>query len=394
MPRLLIESPRVTEQSLAAAKNGRILVRVIDEGQGVSGYFPADVLEQAARDRIFPKGTRMHLDHPGQNSGDDLPERSVKDWVAVLAEDARYNPDDKSLEAEAEVFSAWKQVIEDLAPHVGTSIRAYATVAADGYTITRLTEGLSVDFVTQAGRGGKVLEILESARPGKPVEEATSVDRRSQLSRALTERYSREDGVYAWLRDFDESNQLCWYEMGSEQLWQLSYTVDEDDMGVQLGSDPLEVRPVTRYIPLTNTNTADAEEGAHMPTITEAELSVFKEAQGKLETLTSESEQVRQERDAAIQERDAAKAQLSEALQATAEALIAGSDLPDAAKDRVREAFRANAELDVPAAITKEADYLKSVIPSAQVVGFGETRPVGESAAPTTSPWGRKIKEN
>ena len=390
MPHLLVESPKVTGQSLAA-KNGRILVRVIDEGQGNSGYFPADVLEQAARDRIFPKGTRMHLDHPGKASQEDLPERSVKDWVAVLSEDARYNPEDRSLEAEAAVFSAWRQVIEDLAPHVGMSIRAYATVADDGYTISRLTEGLSVDFVTQAGRGGKVLEILESARPA-PVEEATSIDRRAQLSRALTDRYSREDGQYAWLRDFDESDQLCWYEMGSERLWQLSYTVDEDDLGVQLGSDPLEVRLVTRYIPLT-TNTAEAEEGAHMPTITEAELSAFKEAQGNLETLTSESEQVRRERDAAIQERDAARAQLSEALKETAEALIAGSDLPEQAKDRVREAFQANPDLDVQAAITKEADYLKSVIPPAQVMGFGDTRPVGESA-PLTSPWGRKIKEN
>ncbi len=378
-----------------AVTNGRIRIRLIDEGQGSSGYFPAAVLEQAATDRVFRVGTRMHLDHPSITEAETLPERSVKDWVGVLAEDAVWNADTHALEADATVFASWRQVVEDLSPHVGVSIRAYATAAPDG-TITRLTEALSVDYVTQAGRGGRVLQVLESARPA--LTEATSDDRRQQLRRALSDAYSDpEHQHYIWLRDYDGTQGVCWFEQ-DDHTWQQTFTVGDDDLTITLTGNPIEVQPVTRYLPLDSgesltTQSGDKPgEGPTMPTITEAELSAYQEAQGRVTTLTAESQTLTAERDTAVQERDAARAQLAEARQATAEALINAADLPDVAKSRVREAFQANPDVDVPALLTKEADYIKQIAPAPKITGFGA---VTESTGrPNRTPWGREIKES
>ena len=379
-----------------AVENGRIRIRLIDEGQGSSGYFPAAVLEQAANDRIFRAGTRMHLDHPGRTTGDDLPERSVKDWVAVLAEDAVWDAATHALEADATVFASWRQIVEDVAPYVGVSIRAYATAAPDG-TITRLTEALSVDFVTEAGRGGRVLRVLESARPA--LTEATSDDRRQQLRRALSDAYSDpEHQHYIWLRDYDETQGMCWFEQ-DDHTWQQTWQVGDDDLTITLTGNPIEVQPVTRYLPLdsgeslTTQSGAKPGEGPTMPTITEAELSAYQEAQGRVTTLTAESQTLTAERDTAVQERDAARAQLAEARAATAEAQISAADLPDAAKKRLREAFQAKPDVDVPALITQEADYIKQIAP-AKITGFGSTTAAESGAGrPTRTPWGREIKE-
>jgi hypothetical protein len=57
-----------------------------------------------------------------------------------------------------------------MADAIGVSIRASADVAVgeaegrNGRIVTELLEGRSVDFVTMAGRGGRVLEVIESAR--------------------------------------------------------------------------------------------------------------------------------------------------------------------------------------------------------------------------------------
>lgn len=386
---------REASGSLTVA-NGRIRIRLIDEGQGSSGFFPGAVLEQAATDRVFQAGTRMHLDHPRISETQDLPERSVKDWVAVLAEDAVWDADTHALEADATVFASWRQVVEDLAPHVGVSIRAYATAAPDG-TITRLTEALSVDFVTEAGRGGKVLQVIESARP--TVREATSDDRRQQLRRALSDAYSDpEHQHYIWLRDYDDTSLVCWFEQ-DDHTWEQAFAVGEDDLTITLTGNPTEVQPVTRYLPLSSgesltTQSADpAGEGPTMPTITEAELSAYKEAEGKVASLTAESQAATAERDQITAERDQARAELAEARKATAEAQIAAADLPDVAKGRVREAFTADPMVDVPALLTKEADYIKAIAPATKITGFGAATESAGGNRPTRTPWGRNIKE-
>lgn len=169
---LIHESLALASGAKPAKGPGRITIKIIDEGQGSSGYYPAETLKAAAADRIFKAGTHMYVDHPSATEAFERPERSVKDLAAVLASDARY--EGGALVAEAKVFPLWAATIGAMAEDIGVSIRASAEVKeADGQrTITRITQAKSIDFVTMAGRGGRILTVHESARP---VQEARNI---------------------------------------------------------------------------------------------------------------------------------------------------------------------------------------------------------------------------
>lgn len=168
MPELLTESAALAVAATPAPGPGRIKVQLINPGWGSSGYYSAGVLEAAAKDKVFPKGTQMFVNHQTEAERYDRPEGDLRNLAAVLEEDAYW--DGKALVGEARVYSSWRQTIADMAADIGVSIRASADVSvgeAEGRTgrlVTELLEGRSVDFVTLAGRGGKVLEVLESAR--------------------------------------------------------------------------------------------------------------------------------------------------------------------------------------------------------------------------------------
>lgn len=169
MPTDLLErTTLVIDEAPGAAKTGRrLLVQVITPGWGSSGYYGADVLKQAGKDRVFKAGTHIYLDHPTESEKWERPARSVRDLAGILTSDARWNG--TALVAEAEVFEPYRAVILGMKDAIGMSIRASAeaiTGKAEGRSgtiVTRLLEASSVDFVTKAGRGGRILQVLESA---------------------------------------------------------------------------------------------------------------------------------------------------------------------------------------------------------------------------------------
>lgn len=170
MPKPLRERGRLLEATTTATGAVRRPIQIITPGWGSSGYYSAAVLEAAAANRVIPAGTHMYFDHATEAERADRPERSVLDIAAVLTEDARW--DGTRLIAEAHILGQFAERIGDLAPHIGVSISGSATDItigeAEGHT-GPIIEGLahvdSVDFVTHAGRGGKVLEVMEAARP-------------------------------------------------------------------------------------------------------------------------------------------------------------------------------------------------------------------------------------
>lgn len=156
----------------ALAKDGTTLIKLIQPGWGSSGYYSEELLRRDIA-KAFPKGTHMYMDHPTVSQEKDRPERSIRDLAAVLTEDPHYDPKGKAgpgAYAKAQVVSTYKQAIEDLAPHIGTSIRALGrsekgeAEGRQGPLITELTKGRSVDFVTQAGAGGQIVSLFESLR--------------------------------------------------------------------------------------------------------------------------------------------------------------------------------------------------------------------------------------
>lgn len=247
-----------TTTSVAAPGTaGRLLVRVIDAGEGSSGIYPATTLEAAAKDRVFPAGTHVYLDHPSVTEGFDRPERSVKDLAGKLSTDARYDPATESLVAEVTVFSQHREMVREMAEDIGLSIRAKADVTeAKGGglpVIERITEAMSVDFVTKAGRGGKVLELLESAR--RPVVEVAASDEEDALRKAVQAATSNPDNQGTmWVLDYDPDQSVVWFET-PDGTYQQSYTLTGTT--IELTGTPTPGRMVRRFEPTqTTTNTS------------------------------------------------------------------------------------------------------------------------------------------
>jgi hypothetical protein len=340
-------SQGLAEAGTVTSSGARQLVQLITPGWGSSGYYGAPVLAEAASNRVFPAGTHMYIDHPTAQEAADRPERSVRDLAAVLTEDAHVDPTTGGLVAPVQVFGTWQTVLAEMKDDIGVSIRATGTGQVGeaegrrGLIISSLDEGLSVDFVTAAGRGGRILEILESAPPTHPqvvelVEAAgiTASDLGRALSAALDDTY-RADGVYAWARD--NTDEWVVFDIGGDKApqagtFQQTFVLN-DDGTVTLTGIPVEVVVRTTYAPVGDplpalTTTQESEEDT-MPELTEAEVRELREAADRAESVVAENTTLR--------------AQLAEAnARSTAgpivDALITASDLPAATYASVREA--------------------------------------------------------
>ena len=171
------ESIPLTEAARGQSTGRRMRIKLIDAGWGSSGYYSPKVLQEAAKNGIFADGQHMYLDHPTATEQMDRPERSVRDLAAVIEGPVAYR--DGGLYADARLYDDYRW-IEQKKDAIGLSIRASGVAEAgeaegrQGMIITSLTAGNSVDFVTHAGRGGQILELLESAR-AQTLQEARNI---------------------------------------------------------------------------------------------------------------------------------------------------------------------------------------------------------------------------
>lgn len=170
----LTEARSAAKATAVEGAPGRFRIELATPGWGSSGYYAAEVLEAAGAAQVFPAGTHMYLDHPTKTETSDRPERSVRDLAAVLTENAIWDPTAGdgagALVAETAVFGNHRDVLAEMSDAIGVSLRAVAEVTENGTAegrrgriINELVEAKSVDFVTKAGRGGRIVEILESA---------------------------------------------------------------------------------------------------------------------------------------------------------------------------------------------------------------------------------------
>lgn len=133
---------------------------------GSSGYYPADTLRTYGP-TAFPSGTQVYFDHPSNTEEMDRPERSVRDLAGVFLDDAHFEengPDGSGLFTRIQFFPDARDWVQARADHVGLSIRASGQVddTPQG-RIVRTLEGISVDLVTRAGAGGRLVMMTESA---------------------------------------------------------------------------------------------------------------------------------------------------------------------------------------------------------------------------------------
>ena len=152
--------------------DGTAAIRVIAPGNGSSGHYPVEVLQRDGP-KVFTKGLHVYWDHPTATEESDRPERSLRDLAGTLTGDAYYQEEGRTgpgLYADVKFFSPYREAVEELAPHIGMSIRAAGKAKMgeiDGKRmpiIEQIMAAQSVDVVTQAGAGGQILELFESAR--------------------------------------------------------------------------------------------------------------------------------------------------------------------------------------------------------------------------------------
>lgn len=146
--------------------------------QGSSGYYPGEVLRRDGA-TAFPAGTHIYLDHPTSEEEETRPERSVRDLAGFMVEDARYEDDPEEgpgLYARVQFLPHVKDLVKSIYEHVGLSIRAAGEIAetATGRVVQSIQHGLSVDVVTRAGAGGRLITMTESTKPESPPAEGTT----------------------------------------------------------------------------------------------------------------------------------------------------------------------------------------------------------------------------
>lgn len=174
---LFLESTTVTPSK----SKGIWRVRLIEaDVMGSSGYYSAEVLRRDGP-AAFPEGTHVYFDHATESESYERPERSVKDLAGMMIEAAKYEdgPDGRGLFARVQFFPDHKERVEAMHSVVGMSIRAAGTIeeSESGRVVTSIVKGISVDIVTHAGAGGRLIKMTESAKPVPQVAQLSEADK-------------------------------------------------------------------------------------------------------------------------------------------------------------------------------------------------------------------------
>jgi len=168
----------------AVGQDGSAYLKLITPGWGSSGYYSPELLERDGS-KAFPKGTKNFWNHQTDAEEVARPEGDLRDLASVLTEDAHWKPNGPAgpgLYARAKVFEQFRQPVDDLAKHIGVSIRATGKAkegtaeGRKGPIIQELNRGISVDYVTTPGAGGQILQLFESARSRQTNSEEEDMD--------------------------------------------------------------------------------------------------------------------------------------------------------------------------------------------------------------------------
>lgn len=314
MPKPLSET-RTLSEATTSSTGGLLEVEFMTPGWGSSGYYSPEVVEAAVP--LFAAGTHMYLDHPTAAEDEARPVRSVKDLAGVLVEAGTLNPATGGVVGKVKPFGPYRDLLldEDFAKNIGLSIRGSASDLVVGEAegrrgpiVESLVDIASVDFVTRAGRGGRVLAVLESAGAAdravaRGVAETTANDTRDALQTLLRDSHGGEK-TWVYVRDFDDTT--VWFEVDGSDGGLFAQTYIGAGATVALTGGRTEVRVVTTYVPVNpagHTTTESLKEDT-MPQIEESELARLREAHGRVPTLESERDTAIRERDEAVAERD------------------------------------------------------------------------------------------
>lgn len=364
---------------------GKIRATLITPGQGSSGTYSAEVLQQAAADKAFPRGTQMHINHNSPSEDFERPEGDLRNLAGVLLEDAYW--DGNGLVAEARISSAWRDFIDEFGEFIGVSISAQAEITETGEIAQFIPSPFNrADFVTVAGRGGEITEVVEAAKVIESrsiiATETTEHDISMWLSAAI------RDQIEGWAWVLDHDTEHVYYEAdddtGRSRIYRRSYTLNGST--ITLGDDPVEVRRRTEYDPVNDApqppqvsspapagiSETDSKETT-MVEIEQAEYDALQEKARRADELAAENETLKK-----TQAAQAAESRKEKALAAVEAAF--GDDAPQfyvtaaetaaASEDYDHDSFKA---------MVDEAAGHQAVEAGTPNLGNAEVAPVNES---------------
>lgn len=363
---------RILERGSNTAKSlgkGIFEVKILEAGWGSSGYYSPELIKEYGPS-TFKEGRPSFANHPTE--AEFANGRDVTKIMGRLIGESEVR-EDNNLWGKIKVRPEWIDFVEEYKDTIGVSIFASGSISegeAEGRK-GNIVESFdpedpytSVDFVVAAGAGGKVERMLESFK----AKEGLSSDRREQLSNLVKDAY-REDNTYVWVRDFDESNGVVYFDMesaGEYGVFQQAFSL-ENDVAVQLEGERTEVRTVTSYVPVSES--ISKENG--MTPEEKAELAAL--------VATAVTEALKPAPVVAADEDGPVAATPAEVAEAVREA-----DLPAASEKRVFESLTADATKEIVAeVIAKEKQFAESLLKDAEVEVPGRVREA-DTATPTS----------
>ena len=155
---------RLVETATAKVAGTRARIRLISEGVGTSGTYPADVIEKYGP-AAWPKGTQIFFDHLTES---DTWERdgnhSIRDLIGVTDSEPEWDLAEKALYADAKFFETHAPFIAEAMEYIGLSVEA-GGVITDGIVEAIHPSPLNaIAIVPRAGRDGKITALIESYR--------------------------------------------------------------------------------------------------------------------------------------------------------------------------------------------------------------------------------------
>lgn len=150
-------------------KSGDLVIVIIEAGANFNKrrYYPKKTLQESAD--IYA-GLKMYLDHPTDAEEAAKPERSIEDWLSTIKE-SWY--EDGMVLGRVHIHKPWlKEAMKDpvFRQEIGVSINASGRAHVgeiDGQQMQimdAISSAKSVDWVTEAGARGRVLQLMESAK--------------------------------------------------------------------------------------------------------------------------------------------------------------------------------------------------------------------------------------
>lgn len=181
----------------------RYRARLIETDRwGSSGWYGRDVIGRDGP-TAWPIGTHLYVDHPKASDEIELPERSIRDIGAHITSTPVLESD--GLYADIEVVPHHAAMVHSLRNIIGLSIRADGFAESGtrqgrtGPVVTAITHGISVDLVTKAGAGGRIISLLESARATALTEAAEAIEPATLVEPVEAASLREARNIGAWL---------------------------------------------------------------------------------------------------------------------------------------------------------------------------------------------------